>query len=219
MAVIGDGHTTRQLVLASASPRRREILAALGVPFLVYASDLAEAPLPAEGAATAARRLALAKALAVTGEVRERYIVGADTLVVYQGALLGKPADATEATAMLRRLRAARHEVVSGVAVVDRATGRQAVGELTTAVWMRDYGEDEIAAYVASGEPFDKAGAYAIQDPIFRPVARWQGCYLNVVGLPLCLLLYLLWEVGLAIPAPPPARLRPLCPGCIFTAT
>jgi MAF protein len=202
------------LVLASASPRRREILATLGLPFVVRAGDVDESPLAREEPASLARRLAEAKARAVAANAGERYVAGADTVVVLDGALLGKPADDAAATAMLRSLRGREHQVVSGVAVLDRIAGRCAVGALSTRVWMRDYGDDEVARYVASGEPLDKAGAYAIQDPHFRPVARIEGCYLNVVGLPLCLLLNLLWEAGVEVAPPEPERVGRLCPHC-----
>lgn len=208
--------TPYPLVLASASPRRREILEALGVPYVVRASDVAEAPLGGEPAVATAKRLAVEKAAQVAANARERLVVGADTVVVHQGTILGKPADDAEAAAMLRRLRGRRHDVVSGVAVIDRHSGRTLVEALATAVWMREYGDDEVARYIARGEPFDKAGAYAIQDPHFRPVDRIDGCYLNVVGLPLCLLLSLLWQAGVPVPPPAPDRVRPLCPSCVL---
>lgn len=207
--------TPEPLVLASASPRRQEIMRLLDYPFVVRPGEADETLLPGEEPASAARRLAELKARAV--EAQERYVIGADTLVVNGTIILGKPADAAEAEAMLRRLRGRQHAVVTGVAVLDRATDRTTTGALTTEVWMRDYADAEIAAYIAAGEPFDKAGGYAIQDPIFRPVARTRGCYLNVIGLPLCLLLYLLWQAG--VPVPPPDRQRSgfLCPGCVFS--
>ncbi|MHB1130929.1 MAG: Maf family protein [Chloroflexota bacterium] len=204
------------LVLASASPRRREILGALGLPFVVRAADVDETPTAGESPAATVCRLAVAKARAVTLEPEERFVIAADTMVVLEGEVLGKPADPAEATTMLCRLRARPHEVISGVAVLDHAGGRLAADALTTRVWMRDYADAEIAAYVASGEPFDKAGAYAIQDPVFRPVARLEGCYLNVVGLPLCLLLSLLWEAGASLDPPDPRQIRRLCPHCLL---
>lgn len=204
------------LVLASSSPRRQEIVRILGLPFVVRAADVDEAALPGEPPETAVQRLAEAKVRWVAAAAAERYVVGADTVVVLGGAILGKPADAGEAAAMLRSLRGREHGVVSGVAALDRVEGRLALGAARTRVWMRGYGDDEIARYAASGEPLDKAGAYAIQDPHFRPVARFEGCYLNVVGLPLCLLLDLLWEVGVEVAPPDPARVRRLCPHCVL---
>ncbi|MDA8217055.1 MAG: Maf family protein [Dehalococcoidales bacterium] len=204
------------LVLASASPRRQDILRLLGLPFVVETSDVDESTLEDEPAEALAQRLAAAKAVAVARRVTPRYIIGADTVVVHGAKVLGKPVDATDATRMLRDLRGREHAVISGVAVVDRVAGRTTAGSLRTRVSMRDYADDEITRYVAAGEPFDKAGGYAIQDPDFRPVASIEGCYLNVVGLPLCLLLYLLWEAGLAVSPPPPAVVFPHCPNCVL---
>jgi septum formation protein len=173
-----------RLVLASASPRRRELLAALGVPFTVRTADVPE-ELPAHvPAPTLAEELALAKARAVAQDEPAAVVLGADTIVVLDDRPLGKPEDADEARRMLRALRGRAHEVVTGVAVVaPGGVGRTA--HARTLVHMRCYTDAEIEAYIASGDPFDKAGAYAIQHPEFRPVARIEGCYCNVVGLPL----------------------------------
>ncbi|NJL93118.1 MAG: Maf-like protein [Anaerolineae bacterium] len=116
-------------------------------------------------------------------------IIAADTAVVDQGRLLGKPRDALEAEQMLRQLRGRTHQVWTGVAVLDTQDGRLEVDAAVTDVPMRDYTDEEIAAYISSGDPFDKAGAYAIQNQEFRPVLTRTGCYANVVGLPLCHLL------------------------------
>jgi MAF protein len=188
------------------------------MPFVVRASDVPEDTLPSESPEAAVERLAVAKAAAVGATAAERFVIGADTVVVCDGDILGKPAGAAEARAMLRRLRGRGHTVTSGIAVLDRESGRQAAGSLTTTVWMRPYGDDEIEAYIASGDPFDKAGAYAIQDPGFRPVARIEGCYLCVVGLPLCLLTYLLWQAGVPVSPPDRAAVKPLCPNCVFSS-
>lgn len=208
---------TFPLVLASGSPRRRELLALLGLPFVVRVSDVTEDVLPGETPQAAVERLAAAKALAVAAQASERYVIGADTLVICDGDILAKPADAREARAMLRRLRDREHQVASGIAIVDRARGRVTSGALTTRVWMRAYGEEEIEAYVLSGEPMDKAGAYAIQDPVFRPVARLEGCYLTVVGFPLCLLVYLLGEAGVDTLRANGRAVAPVCPACVFS--
>ena len=204
------------LVLASASPRRWQIMLSLGLPFVVRSGAVDESSLAGEDPAAMVQRLAEAKAHRVASSAAERFVVGADTVVVLDGAHLGKPADGAEAESMLRNLRGREHSVVSGVAVLDRVGGRRAVGALSTRVWMRDYGDDELARYVATGEPLDKAGGYAIQDHNFRPVARLEGCYLNVVGLPLCLLLDLLWEAGVDVAPPEPTRVRRLCPHCLL---
>ena len=128
--------------------------------------------------------LALRKARAVAAGVGEGVVLGADTLVVLDGEALGKPRDAADAAAMLRRLRGRGHEVITAIAAVDAATGREAAEAVITAVQMADYTDADIAAYVASGEPLDKAGAYAIQERGAALVAGVSGSYTNVVGLP-----------------------------------
>jgi len=205
------------LILASASPRRRQLLACLGLPFRVVVPDLDEdassnADLTPEEMAAA---LARAKALAVAQREGGGLVLAADTLVVDGEAILGKPRDAAEATSMLRRLRDREHRVITGVAVV--GAGRSTailVDHVTTAVHMRPYSDDEIAVYIARGEPFDKAGAYAIQDPQFRPVASYDGCYCNVVGLPLRAVIRLLRRAGLDITDDHLAGLPAECAGC-----
>jgi len=174
----------RPLVLASASPRREELLRQLGLPFTVVPSGLPEAP-PSGSPAESARALALAKARAVAGRVGAGAVLGADTLVAVAGTILGKPRDADDARRMLRALRGRRHEVITGVALVEAPAGRESSAAVVTGVQMREYGEAEIDAYVASGEPFDKAGGYAVQGVGAALIARVDGCYTNVVGLPL----------------------------------
>lgn len=174
------------LVLASASPRRRELLALLGLPFEVSPADLAE-PMPEQTRRPerVARALARAKAQAIAARYPRAVVLAADTVVCDRGYLLGKPADEAEAWALLRRLRGRRHRVITAVAV---ARGQRLwVSHAVTWVQMRCYQDDEIAGAIARGEPFDKAGGYAIQDPLFRPVRCFRGCYCNVVGLPLAL--------------------------------
>jgi septum formation protein len=173
------------LLLASASPRRRALLAALGLPFTVAAADVDETPLDGEEAQACALRLALAKASVVAARHHEAWVLGADTVVVLDGRMLGKPGSAEEAVHFLRLLRDRRHEVITALALLDAASGELRQAAEVTAVWLRDYGEEEIAAYVASGDPFDKAGGYAIQAGAFRPVRRVVGSETNVIGLPL----------------------------------
>ncbi len=191
--VIGTG-----LVLASGSPRRREILETAGLEFEVVLSDVTEGP-PADGESSKqyATRMARQKTEAVAADLCRGVVLGADTVVVLEGAILGKPASANEAVEMLVSLRGREHGVTTGMAVVDSETGREETAAVTSTVRMRRYGDDEIAAYVASGEPFDKAGGYAVQDPDFRPAEGVDGCYLNVVGLPLCTTADLLSRAGL----------------------
>lgn len=182
---------TTSLLLASASPRRRELLARLGLPFEARATDVDETLLPGAPPTSEAGRLAVLKA---TAGGDGPAAIGADTLVVLDGRPLGKPTDEESARSILRALRQRDHEVVTGVAV--RNAGRVVSETTTTRVWMRAYSDAEIAAFVASGAAADKAGAYAIQDPLFRPVERITGCYCNVVGLPLGSLTRLLRAAG-----------------------
>ena len=190
------------LVLASASPRRRELLAELGLPFRVESADIPEQRQPGEIPAHLAERLAREKAKAVANRLRAEglvgsiYVVGADTVVVADKSALGKPKNTEDAMRMLRRLRGKSHRVVTGVAVINPRTGRILEGASTTRVWLRPLTDQEIADYVASGDPLDKAGAYAIQNRAFQPVEKILGCYSNVVGLPLCTLAELLSELG-----------------------
>jgi septum formation protein len=153
-------------------------------------------------------RLAERKARAVAATRPEALVIGADTTVVIDGIVLNKPADDADATHMLRRLRGRPHEVLTGFAVL-HPSGRVETGVVSSFVLMRDYTDDEIAAYVATGEPLDKAGAYAIQGGAGVFVARIEGCYFNVVGLPLCELVTLLSRLDID-PAPTgPVCLRP----------
>jgi septum formation protein len=190
------------LILASASPRRRELLRALCPDFRVVPSDLDEA-LAAGPLHEAVAALALDKARAVAAREGEGVVLGADTIVVIDGEALGKPADADEARAMLRRLRGREHEVVTGVAVVEARSGRAQSAAVASRVRMAEYGEAEIEAYVATGEPMDKAGAYAIQGLGGSLVAGLEGSYSNVVGLPLEETARLLAAFGVPVSAPP----------------
>jgi 23S rRNA (uracil1939-C5)-methyltransferase len=201
------------LVLASASPRRRELLLALGLDFKAVApSDDEPLPADAESVEQVAEQLALKKAEAIASMEGEKTVVAADTIVVLGGTIVGKPRDADEALQMLRRLRGKEHVVVTGIAVL--RGDRSQVGHATTTVTMRNYSDEEIAAYVASGDALDKAGAYGIQDPYFSPAAQVDGCYLNVVGLPLCTLAGMLKEAGVSVGPRPLWTLPPQCQEC-----
>jgi septum formation protein len=198
---------SKRLLLASQSPRRRELLALLGLPFEVTVADVAEDPLGNESPAAAVVRLSQAKARAACPACPERsreergraarpeqgrgtrpdaLIIACDTIVALEGELLGKPRDAAEALSVLRRLRGRVHTVFSAVTLLEPVAGRTSSDVAETRLAMRTYTDAEMAAYVASGDPLDKAGAYAIQHPGFHPVAELQGCYANVMGLPLC---------------------------------
>jgi septum formation protein len=191
------------ILLASASPRRHELLEALGFRFAVMPAEADESSRPGEAPAELAVRLAATKAMAVAGTQHDALVVAADTLVVLHGDILGKPADVDDAAGMLGRLRAREHLVMTGLALVDPAAGRMLMQLATTGVAMRSYSQAEIDAYVTTGDPLDKAGAYAIQHAVFAPVARLEDCYANVVGLPLCHLVRGLRLLGIEAPRHP----------------
>jgi MAF protein len=197
-----------RLLLASNSPRRRQLLALGGWMFDVLVSNSDESILPDEAPEAYVRRLAEVKARAVLDRARpEHVIIGSDTSVVIDGEILGKPADADAAHRMLRRLRGRTHQVYTGIAILRVADGALLTDVCITDVPMRDYGDGEIADYVESGDPLDKAGAYGIQHPHFQPVARMDGCYASVMGLPLCHLSVLLRRMDI----PPQADLSGNC--------
>jgi septum formation protein len=201
--------TLHPVILASASPRRREFMQQLSLPFQVHVADIDEQDQDDEPPQQLVARLSREKALAVATRLPQAVVIGADTIVTLDGELLGKPVDPLDAADMLRRLRDRSHQVYSGVTVCppcDREhhgcdrRDRTLTGLVGSTVWMRPYSEDEIAAYVASGDPLDKAGAYGIQNAEFHPVARMRGCYASVMGLPLCELSDLLRQVGVVPP-------------------
>ncbi len=206
--------TDTLLVLASGSPRRRELLGVLGMPFVVRAAGVDETPNPDETPEACAQRLAREKATPPpappllknsAGEGRETIVIAADTIVVLDGEIFGKPRDAAGAAAMLRRLRGRAHEVMSAIAVVNTVTGKRREALCRSEVRMREYSEAEIAGYIAGGDPLDKAGAYAIQHDGFRPVERFNHCFASVMGLPLCHLTRALRQLGAEPPADVPA--------------
>ena len=189
----------KRLILASASPRRRELLANAGFAFEVAPAEVDESYTAGEDPAAFVERLALAKAAQVAQRFAAKddvVVLGADTVVVADGEVLGKPASADDARAMLHKLSGIVHRVITGVALAAPGTSRRAGGHEVTRVYFRPLTEEEIAAYVATGEPLDKAGAYAAQGQASRFVTRVEGCYFNVVGLPVALVDRLLreWE-------------------------
>lgn len=194
------------LVLASASPRRQELLRNAEIPFTVQPADIDETPLEGESAKDCAQRLAREKALAVFQSHPQSCVIGADTIVVIDKEILGKPCDAADAARMLRSLSGRTHEVITGVCLV----WNQMAGDLkkqprtedrelrtaseTTLVTICKLSEEDIRGYVATGEPMDKAGAYAIQGIASRWIPRIEGDYSNVVGLPVALVWRMLRE-------------------------
>lgn len=184
------------LILASQSPRRRELLGWLGLSFHTRTVEVDETPHPGEPPAALAVRLAETKARALDTAAPAALILAADTVVALEGISLGKPADEAEARAILTALQGKEHLVHTGVALRHRAMDRTWLRCVTTRVTMRPYSEADIAAYIATGDPFDKAGAYAIQHADFNPVLHLERCYANVVGLPLCAVLALLGQGG-----------------------
>lgn len=176
----------RTLILASSSPRRRSLLKRLKVPFEVITSDLEETFERGLSAQQVAESLALQKALAVSRHFPERPVLAGDTLILLQGEILGKPRDPEEARQMLASLRGRSHQVISGLAVLLQCAGLRFSSTIITEVRMKNYSAGQIRDYVAGGEPLDKAGAYALQGQGGKLVKKIEGCYTNVVGLPLC---------------------------------
>lgn len=191
-----------RFILASQSPRRRQLLALLGYPFEIIVPGVDEDLHLDAGPASYVLRTAQQKAEAVAQplpappDATRLIVIAADTTVALNEAILGKPADDDEARQMLLALRGRTHDVHTGLCLVEAGGGREVTAVYSTVVTMRDYSAAEIDAYVASGDPLDKAGAYAIQYASFSPVAALDGCYLNVVGLSLCGLILLLRDLG-----------------------
>lgn len=192
-------------ILASSSPRRRELLGTLGIPFAIRKPDIDETQHPGEAPLSYVQRLSREKAALIAAQIATPatvlaadtvVILGADTLGIdAEGQILGKPVDADDAREMLRRLRGRIHQVCTAI-TLHPLDGTPITRVTRTDVTMRDYSDAEIDAYIQTGDPFDKAGSYAIQHPAFRPVARIDGCYTNVVGLPLCTLKNMLAAIG-----------------------
>lgn len=209
---------TKKLFLASQSPRRRELLGWLGFPFESMSADVDERTLPDENPADYVCRLAEAKARAYCNQPsppalsqRERelaVVIGSDTAVVDAGEILGKPGDACEAESMLRQLRGRTHQVYTGIAVYEVKSDRVFRDLCVSDVPMRGYDDEEMRAYVQTGDPLDKAGAYAIQHPEFMPVENFTGCFAGVMGLPLCHLARNLKKAGLQVEADLPAACK-----------
>ncbi len=204
------------ILLASASPRRRELIKLLGLPVETTSADIDEVPLPAERADEMARRLSAEKARAALSFYRHSsawplsapqasyagtcILLASDTVVSLDGEPLGKPRDTAEARSMLRRLRGRAHQVYTAVTLIDLETDRSVTDLASSDVPMRRYTDEEIETYIASGDPFDKAGAYAIQHTGFHPVENFAHCFANEMGLPLCHVTRALRQLGVAVP-------------------
>ena len=192
------------LVLASASPRRQELLQNAGIPFTVYPANIPELPLAEESPRACAERLAREKARAVLRQQPGKLVLGADTIVVVDDEILGKPRDEADAMRMLRLLSGRTHQVITGVCLVGALrtenqkleTGFEDTRSESTLVSMTTLSVEDIHSYIASGEPMDKAGAYAIQGTASRWIPRIEGDYFNVVGLPVALVQRMLQEHG-----------------------
>jgi len=199
-----------KLILASVSPRRRELLRQCGIACEVMPVSAEELSRPGETPEETALRLAREKARLALGRIGgcAGWILAADTVVADGGQTLGKPRDTREAEAFLLRLRGREHRVITGVSLMRAPEGEETTDLAVTAVRMREYSPKELAEYLASGDALDKAGAYAIQHPAFRPVASIAGCYTNVVGLPLCRVYALLESAGEKPDRPLPAGCR-----------
>ena len=173
------------IVLASASPRRSELMSLAGIPFSVVAADICEDVLPGEAPADHVIRLSKEKANAVAIRNEGRFFIGADTVVVLDGAILGKPVDEADATRMLKLLSGRNHEVITGFTVFDKVTSIHVSRSVSTEVTFKLLQEYEIMTYVSTGCPMDKAGAYAIQGGAVHFVRSINGSYTNVIGLPM----------------------------------
>jgi len=196
-----------QFVLASGSPRRRELLASLGITFSVIKPDIDETQQDDEPPLDYVQRLSIEKAHAVAARLDSALVLAADTVVILaadtmgilDGEILGKPADDADARHMLQRLRGRAHIVCTALTLLQQTNGvgtHQHTRLTQTRVTMRDYGDDQMNAYIATGDPFDKAGSYAIQHEGFHPVEHIDGSYSNVVGLPLESLREMLDRIG-----------------------
>jgi septum formation protein len=198
------------LVLASNSPRRRQLLSLADWSFVVSVANIDESLLENESPADYVLRLAETKARAAASHEDARFHLAADTAVVDGSDILGKPKDNAEAFAMLRRLRGHMHQVYTGVALLRVSDGLLLKELSVTDVPMRDYSDEEIQAYIQTGDPLDKAGAYAIQHPQFQPVAHMEGCYASVMGLPMCHVVRMLRKLDSPPQADVPAQCQAL---------
>ncbi|MHB9095684.1 MAG: Maf family protein [Eubacteriales bacterium] len=189
----------KKVILASASPRRQELLRQIGIPFEVKVKNVDETVPEGLPFQDAVCELAYRKAIGIAAFEREGIVIGADTVVVHRGLILGKPAGISDAVQTLRNLSGSDHQVITGFCVIEAATGKVVKASETTRVFFRRLTDSEIQAYVSSGEPMDKAGSYGIQGLGAVLVDHIRGCYFNVVGLPLSKLAWVLKEFGVEV--------------------
>lgn len=194
--------TVPLIILASASPRRRELLSRLACAFTVMPADIDEQQRPGEAPLSYVRRMARTKAAHIAQRFPEALVLGADTVVVLEQQVLGKPANVAQAQRTLTLLSGRRHTVITGLAILQHGQGLMWLDHASTHVQFRVLSPDDIARYIATDEPFDKAGAYAIQGHAAAFVAAVDGCYTNVVGLPLQRTAALLRAAGVPVPLP-----------------
>jgi septum formation protein len=188
-----------KIILASTSPRRLELLRGLGLKVKVVGSRVKESKFSIKNPEKLAKTLALTKAQEVARRTKDGLVIGADTIVVLKGKILGKPKDSKGAKSMLRELSGKTHEVLTGLAVIDASSGKTIVDFVGTKVKFRKLTDEEITNYVTTDRPFDKAGAYAIQEKAGLFVEKIDGCYFNVVGLPLARLAEILKEFNVTL--------------------
>lgn len=191
-----------EFILASKSPRRKTLLRNLIDSFIVVNTEVEEQEIPGESPPELVKRLAQEKAIQggaslSPNSLKNALVIGADTIVVDGEEVLGKPLDQADAARILKKLKGKTHQVLSGIALYDLSSGDIQTRLVCTEVEMREYTEDEIKKYIASGDPLDKAGAYGIQNPDFNPAPQFYGCFANVMGLPLCHLAVLMKEMGI----------------------
>ena len=189
----------KRIILASKSYRRQKLLEKIGLSFEIIPSNVENHSQNFSSPEEMVKILSLDKARAVASKVNDGIVIGADTIVVFNGKILGKPKNEEDAENMLKRFSNNTHEVITGIAVIDAKNGREMVDCVKTKVTMRRLCDDEIKKYVASGEPLDKAGAYGLQDKAGVFVEKVDGCFYNVVGLPLSRLTEMLRDFGVNV--------------------
>jgi septum formation protein len=192
--------TLQPLTLASESPRRKRLLQSVGLDFRIVPSRVAESGAPSGNPSSDAEKWAHAKSASISTAFPDSWVLGADTIVVVDGKIFGKPADRDEASSMLSELSGRAHDVITGICLMKASPGIYKTGSVTTKVLFKDLSRDEIEAYIRTGEPMDKAGAYGIQGIGAFLVRAIEGSYTNVVGLPLCEVLAWLMEEGVIEP-------------------